>query len=132
MKIGYLIVLAILFTCCREKNISAEMMDKEILIQGMWQKQSEQVKIRIFPKMISRIDDDKKINEQMMFGIDSCFTKVIAGKRVYPIGVIPISNGVKNCYEYLLTFPKQEEDGEFEVLYQDKFINKKVYKLHFK
>ena len=85
---------------------------------------------RIIPSAVFKGADSKATKENLMYRMDSCFYLQSGWKKIYPQLTQPVSNGLKNTFEYLLTFdmPSFEEDKWFFV-YEDRYLNKKKYTL---
>lgn len=88
--------------------------------------------VRIFPEQ-DKFAKNKDLGVDMQLHMDSCFYTLQNGAKNYPLQVIPVANGVKNCFEYLLVFnnPTGGTEKYRTLTYHDKFINKKTYQLNF-
>jgi hypothetical protein len=87
--------------------------------------------VRIYPSETWLEDRGAGQSVNFFYHMDSCFT-VRAGKAsVLPAVMQPVSNGIANCYEYLLYFniEKAIRLKNIELVYKDKFINGKLYTL---
>lgn len=63
------------------------------------------------------------------YHMGSCFSIRAGTSSVSPVIVQPVSNGIANCYEYLLYFnaEKSIKLKHIELVYDDRFINRKQY-----
>jgi hypothetical protein len=136
MRCLQVLALVIFFISCSKSVTEVEIKDKDLLIQATCKEGSssdQEYKVRIFPELKYGESVDKKINEQMAYQIDSCFYKLRGIEKEFPEAVIPVSNGIKNCFEYLIVFSGKKDDQEpNELLYESKYINATTYKLIFK
>ncbi|WP_316815868.1 hypothetical protein [Pedobacter nyackensis] len=138
MRYLQILAVAIFFISCSKSVAVVEIKDKDLLIQATCQEGSSaepdlEYKVRIYPELKYGESVDKKVNEQMAYQIDSCFYKIRGVEKEFPETVIPIPNGIKNCFEYLIVFPGKANDKEpNELLYDSKYINATTYKLIFK
>ena len=68
---------------------------------------------------------------EMNYQADSCFYILAGGVKCRPAFVQPVANGIKNCYEYLISFnaDKQLKMKSLNLVYADKYIDGKTYTL---
>jgi len=86
--------------------------------------------VRIFSHRKNDEKKEKQLNEQMGYGIDSCFYRIYKGKREFPTGILPVASGIRNCYEYILLF--DDFDGNIkqeQLVYRDRYISGKAYNM---
>lgn len=86
-------------------------------------------KLRIYPVQSWIEEHESARVEDMNYHMDSCFF-IQEGKNKYaPLFVQPVANGVKHCFEYLLSFPIQKvvKKPGISMVYSDKFIDHKTY-----
>jgi hypothetical protein len=138
MRYLHVLTAALFFISCSKPVSVVEIKDKDLLIQatckaGTSGEPGQEYSVRIFPELRYGEPVDKKVNEQMAYRIDSCFYKLRDKEKQFPEAVIPIPNGVKNCFEYLVVFSgKADQNEPNELLYDSKYINATTYKLIFK
>lgn len=124
---------------CSKKPPFAEIKDKDLIVQASVKVLTDQdtigpeYKIRIFP-VFKGSNDEKKVREKLQYNVDSCFYMMKNAGKLYPDAVIPVANGIKDCYEYLVIFPKTAytEPEISKLIYKDKYINSKTYQLTLK
>jgi hypothetical protein len=87
--------------------------------------------VRLFPGKAWLEENGTKQMERLSYGMDSCFSLHTAAAAYGPDIVQPINNGVKGCYEYLVSFNvvKTMKYRPMELVYTDRFIDKKLYRL---
>ncbi|TKC55289.1 hypothetical protein FBD94_25205 [Pedobacter hiemivivus] len=131
-------MIVIFFISCSKGISITEIKDKDLLIQASCKESSsdghdQEYKVRIFPELKSGETIDRKITEQMSYNMDSCFYKMKGKEKQFPETVIPIANGIKNCFEYLIVFSDDAAAQETNKLqYESKYINNTTYQLIFK
>jgi len=75
----------------------------------------------------------KSAKENLMYRMDSCFYLQSGRTKIYPQLTQPVSNGLKNTFEYLVTFDMPSFDGDkWFFVYEDKYLNRKKYMLNLK
>jgi hypothetical protein len=123
-------MLLLLLTACISRVSSVELKDKDLIIQARKISKDGDVKVRIFPnfKDVSA-GASKKIRLAMQYQADSSFYLYKGGIKQYAVNVIPVTNGIKDSYEYLLIFNSEQEKSNLKdtLVYQDKYINGKSY-----
>lgn len=127
----YLISVCVFFSCSG-KSPFTEIKDEDLCIQVSDLPSSDtaslEYKVRIIP--VKESASDQQIKQKMSFNVDSCFYRYEGTAKQYPDGVIPIANGLKNCYEYVVIFSKNGNTSANTTLtYQDRFISGKSYQL---
>ncbi len=65
----------------------------------------------------------------LFYKMDSCFYINTGKQKIYAALVQPVANGVSGTYEYLLQFEvgEKEKATNFNIVYQDRYLNKKAY-----
>ncbi|QNR87024.1 hypothetical protein H9N25_11880 [Pedobacter riviphilus] len=137
-KIYFIVLFMLALSACKRKTTSVKQQDKDLMIQV---KQEDAVddstkiayQVRIFNQMKLSDQGAKKIIEVMAYGQDSSFYKLKGLEKIYPVGVVPVANGIKNCFEYVVLFDKveiAETVGTF--VFSAKNINGKTYQLRVK
>ena len=65
------------------------------------------------------------------FQMDSSFFLKASGKKINPVFVQAVPDGIKGCYEYLVSFPVAEpmKHKPLSLVYDDHTINEKAYTL---
>ncbi|MCZ4222505.1 hypothetical protein [Pedobacter rhodius] len=132
------VFLILLLTVCSCKRAQKTLLkDADLTIQCIRKVDAdvpEQLNfmVRLFPEK-DKLADKKDLGVDMQLHMDSCFYTIQDGAKNYPLQVIPVANGVKNCFEYLLVFdnPAGGTEKYRTLTYHDKFINKKTYQLNF-
>lgn len=138
MRYLQILMVVFFFISCSKGISIAEIKDKDLLIQASCKNnssagQGREYKVRIFPELKNGETIDRKINEQMSYNMDSCFYKMKDKEKQFPETVIPIANGVKNCFEYLIVFAENTAVEEINKLqFESKYINHTSYQLIFK
>lgn len=122
----------LLFMGC-SKNRGGQNGDDQITlqVQQVKEKNAEDLafRIRVFAHLPADFKDRKQLNEKMEYGIDSCFFRLNRGKQELPSGVIPVANGIKDCFEYVLLFSGSVADKNEQLVYRDKYISGKTYQV---
>ncbi|MHB8205938.1 hypothetical protein [Mucilaginibacter sp.] len=87
--------------------------------------------VRIYPSKQWLDSKTEQGGVQFNYGMDSCFYLNAGGIDYKPAMVQPIANGLTNCFEYLVSFDLTPamETKEADLIYQDKYINRKRYTL---
>jgi len=133
------LVLLMIFGCCK-RDQKTLLKDADLSIQCIRKVDADMpgqlnYMVRIFPEKDGKDKPGKKqdLGVNMQFHMDSCFYTMQNGLKNYPLQVIPVVNGVKDCFEYLLVFdnPKQDMEAYPTLTYHDKYINEKTYELNF-
>lgn len=138
MRYLQILTVVLFFISCSKPASVAEIKDKDLLIRATFKAggsadSDQEYKVRIFPELKYGEPVDKKVNEQMAYQIDSCFYKIRGKEKQFPDAVIPVANGIKNCFEYLVVFSgKADHKAQNELHYESKYINATTYKLIFK
>lgn len=133
MRKYHLLLALFVLSACNSNYNSGEQLDQDLRIQAMKRKGAtdDQVyNVRIFPKM-EILEANKSISKNMTYHIDSSFYFIKNKARVYPQSVECIANGVVNSFEYLIRFDPDglSEKEDLPLVYQDKYINQKIYQL---
>lgn len=133
MRKYYLVLIFFVFYGCSSKYKLGEEGDADIRIQAMKRKAEvgDQIyNIRLFPKK-EILEANKNISRSMTYDVDSSFYLVKNHEKIFPYSVERIANGVPDSFEYLIHFD-QNGISDIETLplvYQDKYINQKIYQL---
>lgn len=116
---------------CRRKGDFIEMKDKDLSIQVMKMNRGEdsdmhEYRIRIVPYSIP---SSHTLQGDMWYKADSTIYLFDGTNKVYPVIMEPIANGIKNSYEYLLTFSKttSADEVKLNLVYADRYINNRTY-----
>lgn len=88
-------------------------------------------KIRIYPGKEWTETNSGRQKNGLFYGMDSCFTLRTAAASYSPDMVEPVNNGIKGCYEYLLSFgiAKAMKYRQLQLVYTDRFIDGKPYQI---
>ena len=138
MRYLQILMASVFFLSCAKNVAVVEIKDKDLLIRATYQQGSsaapdQEYKVRVFPELKYGEKVDQKVNEQMAYQIDSCFYRIRGKEKEFPDAVIPVSNGIKNCFEYLVVFSgTTSAQAPNELLYAPKYMNATTYKLIFK
>jgi hypothetical protein len=86
-------------------------------------------KIRIFPAKAWLENMPPNSGFNFSYKMDSCFFIRAGNLKQLPLFTQPVANGVKNCFEYLVSF--QADAGikmrSLQLIYADKYINGQTY-----
>jgi hypothetical protein len=88
-------------------------------------------KVRLYPSKLWLEAHGNGAATHFDYGVDSCFTVSTGMGRYRPVFVQPVANGIKNCYEYLISF-KADQTIKMKPLwlvYADKYIADDKYTL---
>jgi len=76
------------------------------------------------------IENKNAVVTAMQYKMDSCFYLQQGKERIYASLTQPIANGVKDSFEYLLSFERQGiKNNKWDFVYLDKYLNHKIYKI---
>jgi hypothetical protein len=61
--------------------------------------------------------------------MDSCFFIKVGNLKCYPLFTQPVPNGIKNCFEFLISFNADNgiKNKPLQLMYADKYINGQTY-----
>lgn len=142
---GAVLLLTLLLASCKtatEKWLAGmtqfkELNDKSLSMQIM--KMSSKAidtssfgyQVRIYPSKSWIEGQGREQSVNFLYHMDSCFTIQAGNASISPVMVQPISNGIANCYEYMLYFnvEKAIRLKNVELVYKDRFIDGKQYAL---
>jgi hypothetical protein len=132
-----LLSLVMLASCRRSTPAFYEIKDKELTIQAMDIKatadddETISYKVRLIPekRIMEGMHEEEK--NKLYYKMDSCFYMNDGKQKNYAALVQPIANGVSGSYEYLLQFEtgKNFKADTIDLIYQDRYINHKIYGL---
>ncbi|TCC87292.1 hypothetical protein EZ428_21560 [Pedobacter frigiditerrae] len=130
----YILIVAIFLMSCNRKESKDQLVDKDLVINAL--KASVEngaltYKVRIFHHFKGTALEGQKMNEKMAYRMDSSFYKVSEMGKQYADELIPIANGLNNCFEYMVVFYNSNA-GENNLTYKDKYITGKTYQLSLK
>lgn len=133
MKKIWLVAISIFFLSCAERK-KDELNNKELSIQimeGEQQRETVEYKVRVFhhltePRVL------QELSKKMQYHADSSFYREENGKREYAESVVPIPNGIKNCYEYIVAFTRHNKPDPGILNFSDQYITGKTYQLKLK
>lgn len=123
----------ILEMACKSGDSFIEVKDEKLTIQLTKLQNEEDVtessyRLRILPDR-SLYNDVEAFRHLMWYSLDS--TVYIEGKngKTYPDMIQPVSNGIKDSFEYLLVFndEKNSANAISRLIYDDKYFTKKAY-----
>ncbi|WP_443938767.1 hypothetical protein [Pedobacter sp. MW01-1-1] len=136
MRNKIILILGILaLSACKRKLATVKLQDKDLIIQVRQEDAVDDTtkiayQVRIFNQMKLAEQDSRYLTEKMEYDQDSSFYKKKGLNKVFPVGVIPIANGIKNCYEYVVLFDKSEmRNAVGAFIFDAKEINGKNYQL---
>lgn len=69
--------------------------------------------------------------EVLLYKMDSCFYVAAGTRSIYPVACQNVNSGLKNTFEYMLTFEIGTEvtANNMQLIYRDKLFGKKTYNL---
>ncbi|MBC6110691.1 hypothetical protein ACFOG5_17120 [Pedobacter fastidiosus] len=85
--------------------------------------------VRVFNLSKTEGNRGKKLSEKMEYGNDSSFYRIRSGQKRYASGVMPVSTGIRDCYEYLVFFPAESGEDNSSLVYRDRYISGRTYQL---
>jgi len=136
MKKAILILSLIILASCGHGNSSfSEIKDHDLTIQVMQLKDDGDsiitYKARLTPDKQLLETKSKDEKQALYYTMDSCFYINKGNIKIYAALVQPIANGVSGSYEYMLQFEKDKKlnTDSINLVYQDKYINRKTYSL---
>jgi len=122
--------LILLFTsCAKNSKVLQKVSDDRVLFEAIKECNSEETNYKV---RVNIKEAGSQVSQKLQYQPDSCFFLLCKNEKVYPDGVTPIANGRTQSFEYLLYFPKQENDDNEVLVYKDKYGSQKEYKLLFK
>jgi hypothetical protein len=132
MKIITYLTLLLCFFGCKPKGKFTTIKDEQLMVQAISVPGDSGLtyKVRIYPQKQWQ-DQKPKLTQKMQYDADSCFYLTKGNLRYYATDISPIANGMKNNFEYLVSFaalPKNETDSVM-LIYHDKHLTQKDYKL---
>jgi len=136
-QLVFFIVVMFLWSCSKHSAVT-EIKDDFLFIQAISKEEpsngsEQEYKIRIFPQVKQNENIDPKLKEQMLYRADSCFYRKKGNDKIFPSTVIPIANGIKNCFEYVVVFSERINKEEINCIhFESKYLNTKNYLLIFK
>ena len=84
-------------------------------------------RVRITPSAKNSPAYSDQVN--LYYRMDSAFYLKAGAQTIKPVMVEAVPNGIKGCYEYLLSFDinKKMQSTPVDLVYQDQFIDRKPY-----
>ena len=132
------LVWGVLFLACNRGDDSfREVKDKDMILQVSEIKdkapgdESLTYKARLIPSKVLTENETIEQKRLLSYKMDSCFYINDGHHKNYASMVQAVANGVSGTYEYLLVFEldKNESKDSVDLLYQDRYINHKLYEL---
>lgn len=139
-KYGFILMLLAVAACNTQRQkwqdslvAYKEIKDKAMELELMKSPENDTTvlnyKIRIFPAKAWLENQPSNSGYNFNYRMDSCFFIKAGNVKHYPLFTQPIANGIKNCFEYMVSF--QTDNGikmkELQLMYADKYINGKTY-----
>lgn len=132
----YSLISLAMFASCKHKNPFMEAKDADLTVQVMPlpatpdDSNTISYKARVIPDKQLMESKTREEKNALYYKMDSCFYINSAQGKNYAVMVQPIANGVSGTYEYLLQFESAPKViDSINLVYQDKYINKKAYRL---
>jgi len=136
------LIMLMLWSCKRARwqdNIAdfKELQNPAFALQVMKMKNKDtdtvslNLRVRLYPSAgeTERLSPDQK--NGLSYGMDSCFFLFEGAQRIKPAFVQAVSNGVRNSFEYLVSFEpvRPVSPVNFRLVYQGKYLDGKQYNL---
>jgi len=130
-----IIGLSLAMNSCKQKiSVIRQSKDQDLLLQvsRMQDEQDDPASltyaVRLIPNKKTMAGISGKAKTALNYSMDSCFYLMKGTTKVYSAIVQPITNGVSGSFEYMLSFEdKQLKSGKWNLVYQDRYINRKKY-----
>ena len=134
MKLTPCILLLMFFCSCGRREKSATVKDDQLSVQAISVTEKDATisyKVRIFPDQKWKDKSNSQLGEKMRYHVDSCFYLLQDNVSYYPESIMPIANGMSTNFEYLISFGPLPKEGSVErqLIYHDKYMSQKDYKL---
>lgn len=128
LKVSLFFFIVCLASCSGRRNDFREIKDEDLTVQLKSVKGDEDFNyaVRIFLKDSPNIKSEELYNK-MWYHTDSCFYMTDGAKKIYPVFQQPVSNGLKDSFEYLIAFDKKMKGGAMKFIFDSKELNKKIY-----
>jgi len=129
-RILLLIPLFFLMSCAKKKTMYAANY-QELQLQVMGKPTAEgsfEYNVRIFHAFKGSDAQQLKLNEKMSYRMDSAFFFNNGIEKKYADEIIPVANGIKNCFEYVVIFNEASKKQD-SLIYKDKYITGETYQL---
>jgi len=137
LKILEVMLLMLAVSCDTKRADFAEAGDEQLKVQGLKIRKKESpglVDYQVRVQVINPEIGNEQLAASMMYKMDSAFYLANGAVRVYPEILEPVASGIKNRFEYMVSFKdvKAGKDDKALLVYADKFISRKAYTLEFK
>jgi len=139
MNIGIrnIMMVMVLLISCKPKPQLMQAGDQELTIKLMKLKDKADpgntlsYQARLIPGKKKNETGTNETKQDLLYRMDSTFYIIEHHKKIYASLVQPVANGLKDSYEYLLQFESDSmlDDQQIEMIYQDKYISKRTYRL---
>lgn len=126
------ILVVFLVACTKVKFAQVKESDLSVQVNATKKTDNKEYQIRIFYEFKGNEAKNKWFIQQMQYRMDSCFYLLNGDTKEYPESVVPVANGIKNCFEYVATFGYGSNASQDELYYTAKYINDKTYQLSLK
>jgi len=130
-----MLIIPAAFSCKKAPAISA-VQDSDLSLRIMKIKNSPDDKeasnyaVRLSPDKRLLAAKDNKLATDLWYRMDSCFYLQTGNQKIYATIIQPIANGITGTFEYYVSFETTEVSaGKPELVYADRYINHKKYKL---
>lgn len=89
-------------------------------------------RVRIYPDKKWLENNPRNLVSEMNYETDSCFFIKAGGAKCSPGFVQPVANGIKGCYEYLISFnvDNKLKMRSLNLVYTDKYIDRQTHTLN--
>lgn len=85
--------------------------------------------VRLYPAKDWLENSPPDATNNLNYRMDSCFTLKAGGRKQNPVFVQPVAGGVKNCFEYLVSFTMDNtvKMKTLQLVYTDRYIDGRTY-----
>lgn len=119
-----------LIMACHKKQINKKG-DADLRVQisqiGAPDPSVKSFKVRIVPGKQIQAAMTYQLHEKLIFQMDSCFYLDNGTEKKYASLIQPIANGSGSILEYMVQFADTGYDDKTNLIYQDKYLNRKAY-----
>lgn len=127
----------ILSGCSSAKRPYGELKDKDLTFQAVLLEDKPEdtglytLRARITPDKLLFTRKTGEEKSRLIYGMDSCFYLQQGARRLLAAQVVPVAGGVSGTFDYLVSFKKETPDktGSWSLIYQDRLLNRKTYRL---
>lgn len=130
---AFIWILVIIVSCSSGKgfwelsdgDMRLQLMDMDSGPEGV---ETQSFRFRIYPGKAISDRMDAEARSAMWYKMDSSVYLLTGAGKIYPIAIEPVSNGVKNSFEYLILFENTvAKVKDLSLVYQDNYLTRKSY-----